>query len=432
MSVIPSHPVKLIDHASNRQPHVQRTLVLRLGRGPRAVTLQSRSAIRSHQSFDSESGATEVRVSDNRRRKRVLFVAEAFGGGVFEVTRTQAAGLVSLGYEVGIAYGRRAETPGNVRELVDDAVELFPLPWSDRSIRSQLGAHRALRRAVHDWNPDVLHLVSSYAGFHGVFAASGARTVYTPQAYSFTMRSESALKRWLYLIIETFVASNVDLVGACSLSEGEQARSLPASAEVAVVPNGIAELNASHLASSTPVGDKELSVIAMGRPLPQRQPEACARILSVVGRGHRVTWLGGGSDESAGTRALLDAGIAMTGWMPHEETLTALGESAIYLHWTAWDGLPLSVLEAMALDTIVVASDIGPNREILGPAQVCRTEEEAVALISSLLEDTAMRERFLASQRQRRASYGADVMVRRWAGIYDSMLPGGNDFLEAA
>ncbi|MGO9823607.1 MAG: glycosyltransferase, partial [Solirubrobacteraceae bacterium] len=110
------------------------------------------------------------------------------------------------------------------------------------------------------------------------------------------------------------------------------------------------------------------------------------------------------------------------GWMPRAKTLEALTDTTIYLHWTAWDGLPLSVLEAMAFDAIVVASDIGPNREVLGPEQVCRTEAEAAGLIRSLLADAGLRERFLANQRERRRAYGADAMVDRWAEVYGSLL----------
>src|SRR2546430_8021979 len=104
--------------------------------------------------------------------------------------------------------------------------------------------------------------------------------VYTPQAYAFTMASEPAYKRWAYLVLESFVARHVDLVGACSLSEGAQARSLPGAKAVAVVPNGIEELNRD----GAPVVRRrsEPAVVAIGRPLPQRQPDACARILSAI------------------------------------------------------------------------------------------------------------------------------------------------------
>ena len=65
------------------------------------------------------------------------------------------------------------------------------------------------------------------------------------------------------------------------------------------------------------------------------------------------------------------AGIPLSDWLPRGELLDRIGSAGAYLHWTAWDGLPLSILEAMALDVVVVASDIPPNREILGPDAVC-------------------------------------------------------------
>jgi glycosyltransferase involved in cell wall biosynthesis len=368
-----------------------------------------------------DAAASLARESPSRALS-ILYVAEAFGGGMFEITRTEAEGVARAGHRVAIAYGVRPETPRDVRSTLDPLVELIPLPWTSRTLGAQIRAQRALRRLCREWNPDVVHLMSSYAGLHGALAANGIPTVYTPQAYAFTMASEPTYKRWAYLILESFVARHVDLVGACSLSEGAQARSLPGARSVAVVPNGIEELNRDRAPAVRQ--RSEATVVAMGRPLPQRQPEACARILAAVSDVAEVAWVGGGSPGTDGDVALSAAGIPMTGWMPRQETLAALGERMLYLHWTAWDGLPLSVLEAMAMDVIVVASDIGPNREVLGPRQVCATEEDAVALLRRLIADSALREEFLRNQRERRRWYAADEMVRRWTEIYSSLKNG--------
>jgi glycosyltransferase involved in cell wall biosynthesis len=376
------------------------------------------SRLGAHQVTDD----TMLMTPSDPRPRRVLFVVEAFGGGLFEITRMQAEGLAGQGYSVAIAFGRRPETPAQVEDLIDKSVELIPLPWGTRSAITQVRAHLALRRVIRSWQPDVIHLMSSFAGLHGALAARGVPTVYTPQAYSFTISSAGPWKRWAYFLLESLVAARVTVVGACSLSEGEQARSLPGARSVAVVPNGIQELEGPPQPEVPQDHGHRHRVVALGRALPQRRPEACARIFGIAGLAGEALWLGGAEYGNSGTAALAAAGIEVTGWLPRAETLTRLQQSTVYLHWTAWDGLPLSILEAMALDVVVVASDIGPNREVLGPDQVCRTERAAADLISRLLVDEELRGQFLASQRTRRLEYRANRMVTDWMRVYDEVL----------
>lgn len=349
---------------------------------------------------------------------RILHVAEAFGGGVYELTRLQAEGAVAAGHEVAIAYGRRPETPQDVRSAVDTAVEVIPMPWTSRTGHAQVRAARALRRLVDRWRPDVVHLQSSFAGLHGALVVAGrVPTVYTPQGYAFTMGSERAGVRRAYELLERLVARRVDLIAASSAAEADQARYVCGARRVAIVENGIPELDAGALPE--PARPAAPRVIAVGRLRPQRRPEACARILSAVADVADVRWVGGGGEQSPGMLAMRAAGISVTGWMPREQLMAELGGATIYLHWTAWDGLPLSILEAMARDVAVVASDIAPNREVVGPGQVRRTEEEAVALMRALLFADARREDVLASQRVRRRHYSAERMVAQYLDVYE-------------
>ncbi|MFL5826928.1 MAG: glycosyltransferase, partial [Thermoleophilaceae bacterium] len=93
-------------------------------------------------------------------------------------------------------------------------------------------------------------------------------------------------------------------------------------------------------------------------------------------------------------------------------------DAVAYLHWTAWDGQPLSVLEAMARDAVVVASDIPPNREVLGPDQVSASEDQAIELLRRVISDSGLRDSLLAEQRRRRRAYGAQRMVDQWLELY--------------
>jgi glycosyltransferase involved in cell wall biosynthesis len=92
------------------------------------------------------------------------------------------------------------------------------------------------------------------------------------------------------------------------------------------------------------------------------------------------------------------------------------------LHWTAWDAQSMAVLEAMAREVVVVASDIAPSEELLGAGQTCATEDEAVALLRAVVEDDAVRERLLESQRARRTHYSADRMAADWLTVYRTLV----------
>jgi glycosyltransferase involved in cell wall biosynthesis len=208
-------------------------------------------------------------------------------------------------------------------------------------------------------------------------------------------------------------------VGAVSESEARFAREMGAR-DVRVISNGIPELDEPPQAPAR--RPERPLVCASGRMALQRRPDACARILAAVKDLADVAWIGGGRDDddyARSSRAMLeDAGVPLSGWLPRDEALRRLGEATTYLHWTSADGQPLSVLEALARDVVVVASDIPPNRDILGAAQVREREEDAIALIRDVLTDAGRAEELLRSQRERASRYGARAMATAWLALH--------------
>ncbi len=346
-----------------------------------------------------------------------MHVAEAFGGGVFEMVRLLAEESACAGHEVAIAYGVRPETPQDVPSRFSPQVTLLQTAWLRRSLGAQLRAARQLRSFIAEWEPDVIHLHSSFAGALGAFALGGSTPlIYSPHGYSFEMRDYSRLRRGMFRAVEAMVARRVTLIGAVSLDEAKLVRDKLKHSRVTVVQNGIPELDA-------PVQPRMRSrrppmAVTMGRVSPQRQPDACARILQEVRELLEPRWIGGFRANSPHAAGLREAEIPITGWIPRDAALEQLEQAELYLHWTAWDGQPLSVLEAMARDVIVVAHDIPPLRELLDTRQLCQSEQDAAELIRRLMCQPALKEELLADQRARARQFGRQRMVDSWHRVY--------------
>jgi glycosyltransferase involved in cell wall biosynthesis len=354
---------------------------------------------------------------------RVLHAVEAFGGGQLELIRQVAVGGVLAGESVAVAYGTRPQTPTDLSGWTDQGVSMIPVAsWAGRSPLKQLNAPRELRRIVAEWRPDLIHLHSSFAGVAGALALRGqAPLLFSPQAFASTLGNRSRAGKALMRAAERFVLARVTVTVASSPSEARYSKEVLGADRVELVENGIAELDEPVLVEETPT---DPLVIAGGRLVSQRQPEACARIMTKVGGIAKIRWVGGadGDRRRSGLAALTEAGVEVTGWVPREQALEQLRSASVYLHWTATDGLPLSVLEAMALDVPVVASDIPPCRDLLPPEQICGSEADAAALIRRIVADQGLAGQIRTAQRERRPRYAASRMVERMLALYPRIV----------
>ena len=353
----------------------------------------------------------------------MLHVAEAFGGGLLEVVRIIAERCAADGSPQTIAWARRPETPADPRTVIGEPVGLVELDWRRKAPRTQLAVAARLRRLADELAPDVVHLHSSFAGCVGAYALAGrVPVIFTPHAFA-SARPGAGLARRAFAAGERYAVRRCDVVGAVSESEAAEARARGAR-RVVTIPNGIEELDDPR-GSGAAAGTGSPRVIALGRIIAQRRPEATGAILGRIADLADVAWIGGGgAPGSAGAQAraaLTAAGVPVTEWMPREQALGELAAATAYLHWTAWDGMPLAILEAMARDTIVVASDIAPNRELLDPRQVCRTEDEAAAVLRRIITDPAFARELLAAQHARRVHHSARAMAAGWADLYGSL-----------
>src|SRR5215218_2275472 len=113
----------------------------------------------------------------------------------------------------------------------------------------------------------------------------------------------------------------------------------------------------------------------LGRLLPQKGPNFFRRAVELsqaLALPLRWIWVGGG--EAADERALRDAGAEVTGWLSRSQALGWLATADVYVHTASWEGLPVSVLEAAALES-------------LGLPLLCTSPEALVAALRPLVDE---------------------------------------------
>lgn len=95
----------------------------------------------------------------------------------------------------------------------------------------------------------------------------------------------------------------------------------------------------------------------------------------------------------------------MTGWLPHDEVARRLAGTDVYLSTSSWEGMPVSVIEAMLAGRPVVVSGCAGNVDVVRHLQtgvIYATAADAVAWLERLAVDGALR-RDLARQASREA-----------------------------
>ena len=355
------------------------------------------------------------------KKKKILFIVEAMGGGVFTYIVDLANELVNE-YEMYIAYAVRPQTPKNYRDYFDKKVNLIKVDNFERSINpiKDLKAFFEIKKIAKEVQPDIIHLHSSKAGALGRFAFNGKQVplFYTPHGYSFLMKNHSALKRFIYRTVENVCAKRNCMTISCS--EGEHQETLKLTKNATYVNNGINIDELQGLIDSVRnISDYPFTVFTLGRICHQKNPALFNQIAEAM-PDVRFLWIGDGELREE----LKAINIEITGWAERKEALRRSLGGDVFLLTSLWEGLPISLLEAMYIKKLCVVSNVIGNRDVIKNGRngfVCNDINEFVKSIKKAqtgsidtLIDTAYHDI--------KTKFNTNVMAEKYSEIYMSKL----------
>ena len=157
----------------------------------------------------------------------------------------------------------------------------------------------------------------------------------------------------------------------------------------------------------------------MGRVRRQKDPDFFAAAARAA-RDLDWVWVGGG--DEAGEGRLRAAGVRVTGWLERSAVLDELATADVYVHTAAWEGAPLSILEAARAGCPVVARKIAPLRT-LEPGFLASNPSELAGCARKVALDASMRAAAIARGRRLLLACNRQAQADALRAAYHSRAP---------
>ena len=354
-------------------------------------------------------------------KKKILYIVEAMGGGVFTYIVDLANELVNS-YDMYIAYAVRKQTPDNYKDYFDKRIHLIEVKHFGREINvtKDIAAFWEIKKIANVIKPDIIHLHSSKAGALGRMAFNGKNTplFYTPHGYSFLMQSSSKIKRRIYKAIEVICGKRNCTTISCSA--GEHNESVKLNKKAVYVNNGI---NIEQLQKMLDElgGNREhpFTVFTLGRICNQKNPKLFNQIALALPN-VRFLWIGEGELH----KELSAPNITVTGWVERNEALKYSLSCDVFILTSLWEGLPISLLEAMYMKKVCIVSNVIGNRDVINAGVngfICSNVAEYVQAIQKVESKSDMQVIEKAYQ-EIVDTYNTKKMAREYSQIYLSEI----------
>jgi glycosyltransferase involved in cell wall biosynthesis len=357
-----------------------------------------------------------------------VLVSTRAGGGPQHVL-TVALGLRARGWHSIVAAPADGPLVGGFRA---GGVELVTVRTDRMSPLTLLQLVRLIRRR----DVRLVHSHGKGAGLHARLAArlTGVPAVHTLHGLHY--ERYPAPVRTAYLALERRLSSLTRIVVNVSRAQEREgvALSLFARGQSRVILNGVdvARLTASALTldearATLGVTGAELVVGCAARFDEVKRLDVLLQVTAAV-PGFTLALIGAGP-EAPRLRALagrlgVGARVRFAGELPEAARLFPAFD--VYATPARKEGLPLAVVEAMALGLCVVASDIPAHREVLGyPSDGLTngTPDAFAARLSAVLADAGLRARLGAENRTRaRSEFDVRDMLAALEAVYREAL----------
>ncbi|WP_315450143.1 glycosyltransferase [uncultured Treponema sp.] len=255
------------------------------------------------------------------------------------------------------------------------------------SLLADMRCYFELKKVIMQFCPDVIHLHSSKAGALGRLAGIRYRDriIYTVHGFD-----SIRLRHKVFLPLERFLQRYCFSIVSVSQYDEINLKNAKINNNIITIHNGI---TLPKPVNTKPFDDSEYKrvVMTIARIAPPKRFEGFLAVASHQAMQHVLfVWVGGSTDKTL-------AELQQEYTIPHNVVL--LGDYAgassllvycdLFMLLSDYEGMPMTILEAMSQRKAIVASNVGGIPELVDDSNgiLVKTDEDAVIALQQLVND---------------------------------------------
>ena len=336
-----------------------------------------------------------------------LITSSELGGAQSVVANI--SNTLSKEHEVIVAAG---EGDGKLWEML--AHEIIPCPckylYKAVSVKNDILALKELRSLYKKYKPDIIHLHSSKAGMLGRLAFPKKKIVYTVHGFD-----SIRVAHRKFLPLEKFMQHFCRSIVAVSQYDYNNLLFEGIKSKTDYIYNGIENPLKTSVEKPEVFNRYDKVVLSIARVAPPKRHDMFIELSRMLPQ-YGFIWIGN-QEEVAG----LPENCHFLGNIPNAAAYCRFAD--IFCLMSDYEGLPMSILEAMASACPIVASDVGGIKEMVRNGEngyvIKNHVEEFADIIDDILKDSQKQKSMgLRSKYLYESLFTVEKMVGSYMNIY--------------